>query len=105
PYARTLLVTGQAETAYAILKSFSNEEYNNPQIYQLLAQAAGDSGRDVQTHTAMSRYYHLNGYTREAIEQLKLAASVPDISVYESARIQARTKELQTLLEDENKMK
>jgi len=105
PYGRTLLDTGEADAAYDTLKNFINKEYNYPQIYKLLAQAAGASGRDVQTHAAMARHYHLNGYTREAIEQLKLAARVPDISSYESARIQARTKELQDLLEDEDKMK
>jgi predicted Zn-dependent protease len=105
PYARTLLDTGQATAAADILKKFSDKEYNNSQIYKLLAQVAGATGRDVQTHTAMSHYYHLNGYTREALEQLKLAARVPEISGYESARIQARTKELEALLEVENKMK
>ena len=105
PYARTLLLTDQATAAADILKKFSDKEYNNSQIYKLLAQVAGATGRDVQTHVAMSQYYHLNGYTREAIEQLKLAARVPAISSYESARIQARTKELEALLEDENKMK
>jgi predicted Zn-dependent protease len=105
PYTRTLLDTGDADAAYETLNSITIEEYNNPQIYKLLAQAAGATGRDVQTHAAMSYHYHLNGYTREAIEQLELAARVPDISSYESERIQARTKELQALLEDEDKMK
>ncbi len=105
PYARTLLDNGEATEAYNTLSKISNYEYNNADIYKLLAQVSGAASRNVQTHTAMSHYYHLNGYTREAIEQLKLAAREPDISGYESARIEARTKELQALLEEENKMK
>ena len=105
PYAQTLLVAGKAPEAYKILSDISKKKYNNPRIYKLLAQAAEATGRKVETHGAMSRYYNLNGYTRQAIQQLELASREPGVTDYENARIQAKLKELQNLLDEENEMK
>ena len=56
-------------------------------------------------HEAMSRYYYLNGYTRDAIQQLELASREPGLSDYDSARIEARLKELKQLYKQEKKTK
>lgn len=109
PYASTLLANGQAKEAYLQLKDsytisdISNEKYNDPQIYKLLAQAAEAMGRNAQMHGAMSQYYHLNGFTRQAIQQLQLAKREPGLTDYETARISARLKELKDLLREEEK--
>ena len=111
PYARTLLATGQASKAYMMLRDsytisdISSEKYNDPHIYKLLAQAAEATDREAQMHGAMSQYYFLNGFTRQAIQQLQLASREPGLSNYESARIQARLKELKALLAEEEKQK
>jgi predicted Zn-dependent protease len=47
----------------------------------------------------MSQYYFLNGFTNQAIEQLKLAAKTPGVTDYQTARIQARIQALEELLE------
>ena len=100
PYATTLLTSGQALEAYTLLTVMTtNQNSSNPQLYKLLAQAAGATGHKVQTHTAMAQYYYLNGYTKQAIEQLKLAEKSPQLSSYEIARIQARITDLEELLE------
>jgi predicted Zn-dependent protease len=99
PYASTLLTSGQAPEAYTLLTDMANRNASNPQVHKLLAQAAGATGHTVQTHTAMSQYYFLNGYTNQAIEQLKLAEKSPRLSSYEIARIQARIGDLEELLE------
>lgn len=105
PYTQTLLVAGKAPEAYRILSDISKKNYDSPQIYKLLAQAADATGRKVESHGAMSRYYNLNGDTKQAIQQLKLASREPQVTDYEAARIQARLEELEVLLEEENKMK
>lgn len=105
PYANTLLVADNASGAYKLLSDISKGQYDNPRIYKLLAQAAEATGRMVESHAAMSRYYNLNGHTKQAIQQLQLARREPGVSDYESARIQAKLKELKTLLEEEKKMK
>lgn len=105
PYTRTLLVSGKAPEAYKILSDIIKKQYSNPLIYKLLAQAADETGRKVESHGAMSRYYNLNGNTRQAIQQLQLASREPGVTDYENARIQAKLKELKELLEEEDKMK
>jgi len=101
PYTQTLLVAGKAPEAYKTLSDISKKQYSNPRIYKLLAQAAEATGRKVESHGAMSRYYDLNGATKQAIQQLKLASREPGVTDYENARIQARLKELQELLKEE----
>lgn len=105
PYTQTLLVAGKAPEAYKLLSDIIKKKYSNPLIYKLLAQSADATGRKVESHGAMSRYYNLNGYTQKAIQQLELASREPAVTDYENARIQARLKELKALMEEENKMK
>jgi predicted Zn-dependent protease len=101
PYATTLMAAGKSDKAYTLLSDISNNNDPEPQIYKLLAQAAGATNHKVQTHTAMSQYYFLNGYTNQAIEQLKLAERSPALSSYQSARIQARIASMEALLRAE----
>ncbi|MGB5340281.1 MAG: M48 family metalloprotease [Gammaproteobacteria bacterium] len=99
PYCSTLLAADQADKAYSILNGITERASDNPEIYKLLAQAARSSGHTVHTHTAMSQYYFLSGFTQQAIDQLKRAEQQPGLSDYESARIVARIKNLELLLE------
>jgi predicted Zn-dependent protease len=99
PYATTLLSSGQTNEAYTLLVETANRNPGDPQLHKLLAQAAGATGHTVQTHTAMAQYYFLNGYTKQAIEQLKLAEKSPTLSGYQIDRIQARITDLESQLE------
>jgi len=101
PYATTLMDTGREEEAYRLLSDITASHQENAKAFKLLAQAAGATGHKVQTHTAMSQYYFLNGFTNQAIEQLKLAEKQPGLSDYLTARIQARITQLETLLQAE----
>ncbi len=101
PYASTLLASNQADAAYALLLDISNAGAENPQLYKMLALAAGTSGNMAQSHTAMSQYYYLNGFTDKAIEQLQLAAKIKGLSDYLATRIQARLSQLQELRKTE----
>ena len=101
PYATTLMAAGDADKAYSLLSEITSDNQADPKIYKLLAQAAGATNHPIQTHTAMSRYYFLNGYTNQAIEQLKLAEKSPGLSSYQTARIQAGITNLEALLDAE----
>jgi predicted Zn-dependent protease len=101
PYATTLMAAGDADKAYSLLSEITSDNQADPKIYKLLAQAAGATSHPIQTHTAMSRYYFLNGYTNQALEQLKLAEKSPGLSSYQTARIQAGIANLEALLEAE----
>jgi predicted Zn-dependent protease len=98
PYATTLMDSGQEEDAYNLLSDITGNHQNNAKAYKLLAQAAGATGHKVQTHLAMSQYYFLNGFTNQAIEQLKIAEKQPELNDYMTARIQARVTQLETIL-------
>lgn len=97
PYSRLLLANNQARQAAQLLSNISNNIYNNSQIYKLWAQAASATGRPALAHEAMAQHYYLNGYLTEAIGQLDLASHERGLSNYESARIQARLDELESL--------
>jgi predicted Zn-dependent protease len=101
PYATTLMAAGQSDKAYSLLTEITSNNQAAPQIYKLLAQAAGATNHTIQTHTAMSQYYFLNGYTNQAIEQLKLAEKSPGLSSYQTARIQSRIANLEAMLDAE----
>jgi predicted Zn-dependent protease len=101
PYAGALLANNQAGTAYNLLLDASNTNTESPLLYKLLAQAAGTSGNDAQSHTAMSQYYYLNGFTDKAIEQLQLASKTSGLSDYLATRIQARLNQLRELRKTE----
>ncbi len=100
PYANTLMAAGEDELAFELLVNISNNEPDNPDIYNLLARAAGNTNRPLQTHTAMAEYYYLNGYTQQAVEQMKLAKKTPRLSNYEAARIQARLTAFEKALKE-----
>jgi predicted Zn-dependent protease len=101
PYATTLLANNQAEIAYNLLLDASDSDTESPQLYKLLAQAAGTSNKPAQAHTALSQYYYLNGFTDKAIEQMQLAAKTPGLSDYQATRIQARLSQLRELRKTE----
>jgi predicted Zn-dependent protease len=103
PYASALIVANEAPRAYKLATDIRKDQYGNPLVFKLLAQAAEATGHKVEMHEAMSQYYYLNGFTREAIQQLELASHEPGLSDYDSARIGARQKELEALFEEEKK--
>jgi beta-barrel assembly-enhancing protease len=100
PYASSLLASNQADKAYRLLSDISTGS-DNPQVYKLLAQAAGITTQPEQTHTAMAQYYYLNGYTEKAIEQLELAEHTAGLSDYQASMIQARIVKLKEILKTE----
>jgi predicted Zn-dependent protease len=101
PYASTLLANNQPEAAYHLLLDASSSNTESPQLNKLLAQAAGTSNKPAQAHTALSRYYYLNGFTDKAIEQMQLAARTHGLSDYQATRIQARLNQLRELRKSE----
>lgn len=99
PYASTLMAAGRNKEAHTLLVRSSNADPENPKVYKLLAQAAGKNGLKLQTHTAMAEYYYLNGYTPQAVEQMKLAEKTPRLTDYEAALIAARLAALKQEME------
>jgi predicted Zn-dependent protease len=78
-------------------------ETQHPELYRLLAEAAGQTDNLRESHEATAEYYYLNGQTHEAIDQLELALKVPRIDFYDNARISARLHAFKQEAREENK--
>lgn len=99
-YAEKLLQNNRAEKAKAVLLSLP--PLSNPNYYDLLARAYQLTGTLAKAHFALAEKYYLMGQTNQAVEQLKLARKkVKDF--YLASRIEARYKELQLELLEEQK--
>ncbi|HWQ95101.1 MAG TPA: M48 family metalloprotease [Gammaproteobacteria bacterium] len=93
-YSQALLQAGQPDKARRLLQSHLRHRSAEPAVYQLLAQAAGQTGRQAEAHQAQAEYYYLNGQTGAAIQQLTLALGLKDTDFYLASQIEARLKEL-----------
>lgn len=90
-YAAALLSQDQAGRARDLLVNLIQRgETRQPELYRLLAEAAGKAGRPRESHEATAEYYYLNGQTHAAIDQLELALRIPGLEFYDNARISAR---------------
>jgi len=93
-YAETLLNANQAKQAQQILHDFLRDRDRNPRFYHLLAEAEAKLGHTAQSQMAMGEYYYRIGHNQQAVTQLNLALKDTSLDFYESARIEARLKEL-----------
>jgi len=95
-YASALIQSGQSENAVNLLQEHLRQKISTPRIYNLLAQAETEAGHLVEAHQALAEYHYLNGQTRTAIEQLKIALNkAGENDSTRKARIQARLTQLQ----------
>ncbi len=93
-YTETLLKVAQFDQAYQQLLDYQQYGNLDPLGYKLLALASGHTKRISEGHQYMAEYYYLNGYTEQAIEQLKIAKKLPNSNFYNKSRIEARLKQL-----------
>src|SRR5690554_6235903 len=66
--------------AYRILRELAERRPEDPQIFTLLAQAAGRSGREAWGHLARAEQMQLTGDIQRAIRQLDVARQVAEQS-------------------------
>lgn len=99
-YAEKLLHNNAPHKAKAVLLKIPAS--SNPYYYRLLAKAYQLTGAKAQAHLAYAENYYLMGQTALALEQVKLARQQKKLNFYLASRIDARYKELQAeLLEEE----
>ena len=100
-----LLANKQAEKARVVLRDYVSQHNNDPAGYKLLAEAEGRMGRQVESHMAQAEFYYNNGDLHLAIEQLKLAQKIPQMTYYQRERVRARLDELQKEFDEQKKEK
>jgi len=99
-YAQLLLEEKRPEEAVNILKELSSKR---PDFYRLLAQAYQEAQQIGESHLVMGESYYLNGQTGLAVEQLKQALRLKNLSFYLASRLESRLNQWETELRESKK--
>ena len=99
-YADSLLATGKKEAAAAFLRDQSQLYRQDASVQRALARVYAEQGKMALQHLALAEYYYLSGALPSALEQLRIARTMPDASFYDQAMIDARERELQVVWQE-----
>jgi len=102
-YAEVLLQMGGAKEAHDVLLDLFNNVPPTPEQIRLTALAASSAGDDGDAAYYMGEYHIASGDLSLAIKQLELALADPDITAVQRARFEARMKEVQEALVENNR--
>lgn len=102
---QALLASGKPKEARTELRAYMTTHGNDTRTYQMLAEAEGQAGDQIESHIAQAEYYYGTGELGLAIEQLKLAKAEAGISYYQGERVQARLDQFQEEFDEEKKEK
>lgn len=97
-YAETLMQQGDARRAHQVLLDLFNTVPPTPEQARLIARAANSAGDVADSYYYMAEYHLMGGDLPLAINQLKMALDVPDLTPVQRARFQARMEEIQAAL-------
>lgn len=97
-YTEALLREGHGVEAHLVLLDLLNNVRPTPDQVRLLALAASAAGETAEAHYYMCEYHVMSGELNEAINQLELALSVPELLAIQHARFAARLVQLQQYL-------
>ncbi|MCG6657622.1 M48 family metalloprotease [Halomonas campisalis] len=89
------LLQRDPDEAYRVLRELAERRPEDPQVFTLLAEAAGRSGREAWGHLARAEHQQLSGEIDRAIRQLEVARQVAEQSgdSNAAARIAQRREE------------
>ncbi|MFC0167204.1 M48 family metalloprotease [Pseudoduganella danionis] len=100
-YGEAMIAAGQLERAAAYLRDQVQLYRDDPNAYDLLAQAYAKQGKQALQHIALAESYVLQGGVLSALDQLTYARKAPDATFYDQAVIDARERELQARRREE----
>ncbi|MFA7317647.1 MAG: M48 family metalloprotease [Sulfuricella sp.] len=92
--AETMLQTGAAAEALALLNGAMKSRDNDARLYMLQAQAYAALGKIVPQHRALAEAYVLQGNLTEAVIQLQIALKTRDGDFYQLSMAEARLRQL-----------
>jgi len=93
-YAEAALGHGKHQAALSQLQQYIEYRPNDPRIYELMSRAAGENRKTIQGYEYLAKMHHLDGNIEAAILQLEIALKEPNISFFESSKIESRLKKL-----------
>jgi predicted Zn-dependent protease len=100
-YGEALIAAGKYEEAANYLRDQVQLYREDPDSYDLLAQAYSKQGKIALQHIALAESYVLQGGVLSALDQLNYARKATDASFYDQAVIDARERELQARRREE----
>ena len=100
-YADTLMVTGHAAQAHALLLDVFNNTQPTPEQIRLTALAASAAGDTGDAYYYMSEFHILNGELALANQQLELALASPNLTSVQRQRFRARLDEIRDWLREQ----
>lgn len=95
-YVDALLRNGRGQQALVILDDYSRLFSKDAALYRLEAEAYRITGKAMSSRMALAEHYYRNGELDAAIHQLQLASNEPGGDFYQSSRVDARLKELES---------
>lgn len=102
-YAEHLLAIRQADSAVKLIRNKQDLYPDDAYLYELLAKAYSMKNSDLLSHQALGEAYYRKYDLQHAVEQLDLAVKAKDGDFYQNSIVEARLKQLQSLLTDEKK--
>ena len=102
-YAESLLKSGQAKAAHAVLLDLFNNVAPTPEQIRFTALAASSAGDSGDAAYYMSEYHIATGNLPLSVAQLEMALAAPNITVVQRSRYQARLDEVREVLFSDRK--
>ena len=96
--AETLVRDGQAQRAHQLLLDLFNNVPPTPAQARYIAQVANTAGDTADAYYYMAEHYVMSGELTLAIDQLRLALAVPNLTSVQRQRFEARIEELSEYL-------
>ncbi|MBJ7313374.1 M48 family metalloprotease [Rugamonas sp. CCM 8940] len=100
-YGEALIAAGKLEQAALYLREQAQMYKEEPEVFDLLAEAYAAQGKQALQHIALAESYVLQGGVLAALDQLGIARKAPDATFYDQAVIDARERELQARRREE----
>jgi predicted Zn-dependent protease len=100
-YADSLMQTGHAGQAHALLLDVFNNTQPTPEQIRLTALAASAAGDSGEAYYYMSEYHIANGELALANQQLELALASPNLTAVQRQRYRARLQEIRDWLREQ----
>ncbi|MBE9515694.1 MAG: M48 family metallopeptidase [Proteobacteria bacterium] len=98
-YTTALMRKREFSRAYQLLRILVRDQQQDPTLQRMLATAAGEAAKPVESHRAMAEYYFLNGISSAALEQLAIARRHAGSSKYSLAAIDARVNDIKHIMD------
>jgi predicted Zn-dependent protease len=92
--ADLLVAADEPRPAYDMLRELLDRGLDEVSLYRAAARAAGESGLTALAHGHMAEYRYASGDLDAAILQLEIALREPELSDFETARLQSRLRDL-----------